>query len=204
MKKIQSLLLLAFVIISITACSPEKDITNPTLTEVLLLEDFSAGAIDNVLLTTAGWTNVAEIGTVRWKYQIFSNDAYAEFSSFQSTDPICVGWLISPKLDLDKGENERLFFEAGQSYVTSAANSLEVLIATNYDGTNLASANWQALPAVLPTFSSQYFAFIKSGIINLSGFSGKVNIGFRVKGSGTNIALDGSFKVDNVKVFYQQ
>ena len=203
MKKIQSLLLLAFVIISITACSPEKDIVNPTLTEVLLSEDFSVGAVDNVLLTTAGWTNVAETGTVRWKYQIYSNNAYAEFSSFNSTDPVCVGWLISPKLDLDKGENEKLVFEAGQSYVSSAANSLEVLISTNYNGTNLATANWQPLPAVLPLTTSPFFDFIKSGIVNLSGFSGKVNIGFRVKGSGTNSALDGSYQVDNIRVFYQ-
>ena len=203
MKTIKSLfLLLVFVLVSLTSCSPEKDITNPTLTNVLLSEDFSVGAVDNTLLTTAGWTNVAETGTARWKYQIYSSNAYAEFSSFQSPDPVCVSWLISPQFDLDKSENEKLVFESAQSYVSSSANSLEVLISTNFNGTNVGTANWQPLSAVLPTTTSTYFAFIKSGVIDLSGFSGKVNIGFKVKGSGTNTSLDGSYQIDNIRVYY--
>ena len=203
MKKIKSLfLLLVLILVAITGCSPEKEIENPFLTPLLLAEDFSVGAVDNTLLTTAGWTNIAETGTTRWKYQIYSSNAYAEFTSFQSPDPVCVSWLISPKFDLDKSDNEKLIFEAAQSYVTSSSNSLEALIATDYNGTNLATANWQPLPAVLPTTSSPYFEFIKSGVINLSGFSGKVNIGFRVKGSGTNTTLDGSYQIDNIRVYY--
>lgn len=193
---------LAVLLILLTSCSPEKDITNPTLASVLVSEDFSVGAIDNTLLTTAGWFNIAETGTARWKYQIYSGNAYAEFTSYQSPDPVCVSWLISPQFDLDKSTNEKLVFEAAQSYVSSSANSLEVLIATNYDGTNVASANWQPLPAILPTTTSTYFEFIKSGVVNLSGFSGKVNIGFRVKGSGTNTSLDGSYQIDNIRVYY--
>lgn len=195
-------MLLGIALISLTSCSPEKDIVNPTLTNVILSEDFSVGAIDNTLLTTLGWTNVAETGTTRWKYQIYSSNAYAEFTSYQSPDPICVSWLISPSVDLDKSDNEKLVFESAQSYVSSSANSLEVLIATNFNGTNAATANWQPLSAVLPTTTSTYFEFIKSGVIDLSGFSGKVNIGFRVKGSGTNTALDGSYQIDNIRIFY--
>lgn len=192
------------VIILITAvgCSPEKDITNPTLATVLLSEDFSVGAVDNAVLNTAGWVNVAETGTTKWKYQIYSGNAYAEFTSYSSPDPVCVSWLISPNVDLDRGENEKLVFEAAQSYVTSSANSLEVFISTNFTGTNVATANWQPLQAILPTTSSSYFQFIKSGVIDLSGFSGRVNIGFKVKGSGTNTSLDGSYQIDNVRVYY--
>lgn len=203
MKTIKSLfLLIGIAMVSLTSCSPEKDITNPRLTNVILSEDFSIGAVDNTLLTTAGWINVAETGTTRWKFQIYSSNAYAEFSSFQSPDPVCVSWLISPSFDLDQSENEKLVFESAQSYVSSSANSLEVLIATNFNGTNVATANWQPLSAILPTTTSAYFVFIKSGVIDLSGFSGKVNIGFRVKGSGTNPALDGSYQIDNIRVFY--
>lgn len=203
MKSIKSLLLIN-VIILITAigCSPEKDIQNPTLATVLLSEDFSVGAVDNTLLNTAGWINVAETGTTRWKFQIFSGNPYAEFSSFQSPDPVCVAWLISPSIDLDKGENEKLVFQASQSFVSSNANSLEVFIATNFNGSNVATANWQPLQAVLPNSQSTYFEFIKSGVIDLSGFSGRAVIGFKVKGSGTNTSLDGSYQVDDVRVYY--
>ena len=202
MKSIKSLLLIT-VIILITAigCSPEKDIQNPTLATVLLSEDFSVGAVDNTLLNTAGWINYAETGTTKWKFQIYSGNPYAEFTSYQSSDPVCVGWLISPSIDLDKGENEKLVFEASQSYVSSSANSLEVFISTNFNGTNAATANWQPLQAILPTTSSAYFEFIKSGVIDLSGFSGKAVIGFKVKGSGTNTTLDGTYQIDNVRVY---
>lgn len=205
MKSIKSLLLIN-VIILITAigCSPEKEIQNPTLATVLLSEDFSAGAVDNAVLNTAGWVNVAETGTTKWKYQIYSGNAYAEFTSYLSQDPVCVSWLISPNIDLDRGENEKLVFEAAQSYVSSSANSLEVFISTNFTGTNVATANWQKLQAILPTTSNANFQFIKSGVIDLSGFSGRVNIGFKVKGTGTitNSSLDGSYQIDNVKVYY--
>ena len=202
MKKIKlSSLLLVIAMLLFMSCSPEKDITNPTLTNVLLSEDFSVGAIDNTILNTPGWTNVAETGVTKWKHQIYSGNAYAEFSSYLSLDPICVGWLVSPSIDLDRNDNEKLVFEAAQSYVSSNANSLEVFIATNFNGTNVATANWQPLSAVLPNTSTPNFAFIKSGIIDLSGFSGKVNIGFKVKGSGTNLSLNGTYQIDNVRVY---
>lgn len=203
MKTIKSLyLVLVIATIGLSSCSPEKDIVNPTLPPVLLSEDFSTGAVDNTLLTTAGWINVAETGTVKWKFQIFSGNPYAEFSPFGSSDPVCVGWLISPTFNLDNSTNEKLVFEAAQSYVTSSSNTLEVFISNNFNGTNVSTATWKPLSAILPSTSSAYFAFIKSGIIDLSSYTGNVNIGFKVKGSGTNATLRGSYQIDNVKVFY--
>jgi hypothetical protein len=189
-------------LLSFSGCSPEDDIRNPNLRPVLFSEDFAAGAVDNVILTTAGWENIAEVGTAKWKTQVYSGNAYAEFSSFQSGNLSNIAWLISPKINLDDTENEVLQFQSSQSYVSSAANSLEVLIATDYDGTNLTTANWQpAIGAVLPTITSTYFAFIKSGEVDLSGYTGSINIAFKVKGSGTNSALDGSYQIDDIKVY---
>jgi hypothetical protein len=53
----------------------------------------------------------------------------------------------------------------------------------------------------LPTTSSPYFEFIKSGEIDLSAYKGNINIAFKVKGSGTNNALDGSYQVDAIRVY---
>lgn len=191
-------------IVSLTGCSPEDDIRNPDFTPVIFSEDFAIGAVDNTILDNTGWENIAEVGTMKWKEQIFSGNPYAEFSSFQSNEAVNIGWLVSPDINLDATDNEILQFQASQSFVTSASNSLEVLIATNYDGTNLTTANWQALPATLPTTASAFFAFIKSGEIDLSEYTGNVNIAFKVRGSGTNSALDGSYQVDAIRVYTKQ
>ena len=184
-----------------TSCSPEDDIKNPDFNPLVFSEDFSKGAVDNVVLNLEGWNNIAEVGTAKWKTQIYSGNPYAEFSSFQSGDVVNIGWLVSPVINMDTYEGEILQFQASQSFVSSSANSLEVLIATNYTGNNLTTANWQPVNANLPTTSSPYFEFIKSGEIDLSAYKGNINIAFKVKGSGTNNALDGSYQVDAIRIY---
>jgi hypothetical protein len=184
-----------------TSCSPEDDIKNPDFNPLVFSEDFSKGAVDNVVLNLEGWNNIAEVGTAKWKTQIYSGNPYAEFSSFQSGDVVNIGWLVSPVINMDAFEGEILQFQASQSFVSSSANSLEVLIATNYTGNNLATANWEPVNANLPTTSSPYFEFIKSGEIDLSAYKGNINIAFKVKGSGTNNALDGSYQVDAIRIY---
>jgi hypothetical protein len=198
--KILSILgLIAFI--SLSGCSPEDDIKNPYLRPMIFMEDFSAGAADNTELDTPRWENIAEVGATKWKAQVYSGNAYAEFTPFQSTDVISIGWLVSPKIDMDAQEGEKLEFIASQSYVSNSANSLEVLIATDYDGTNLTTANWQSIGAMLPSTSSTYFEFIKSGVIDLSTYTGSINIAFKVKGSGTNTALDGGYQIDDIRIY---
>jgi len=193
------------VFLLITSCAPEEDIKNPDFNSLWFSEDFSKGTIDNTILNLEGWRNIAEVGTVQWKTQIFSSNPYAEFSAFQpdplKREPVNIGWLISPSINMDVVEGEILLFQASQSFVSSAANSLEVFIATDYNGTNLATANWQPIAANLPTTSSPYFEFIKSGEIDLSSFTGNINLAFKVKGSGTNTALDGSYQVDAIRIY---
>jgi hypothetical protein len=187
-----------------SSCSPEDDIVIPNYTPTVFAEDFAPGAVDNTILDTENWSNIAEVGTAKWKEQVFSGNAYAEFSSFQTPDAVSIGWLISPKVDLGTEQNKNLIFRASQSFVSSSSNSLEVLIATDYDGTNLTTANWQNLTATLPTTSSPFFEFIYSGEIDLSTFTGNVNFAFKVKGSGTNTALDGSYQIDDVNVILKK
>jgi hypothetical protein len=202
MKANKTLLILGFVsLVSLIGCSPEDDIKNPNLSPLIFTEDFAIGAVDNTILDSQGWINFAEVGTAKWKEQIYSGNAYAEFSSFQSGDATNVAWLISPSINLDKYDNEMFVFRASQSYVTSGANSLEILISSDFNGTNVTTANWEPLSATLPTLSSVYFEFIKSGEIDLSGYTGNVHLAFKVKGSGTNTALDGSYQVDDIRVF---
>lgn len=189
------------IFLLVISCSPEDDIKNPDLNPLVFSEDFSKGAVDNAVLNLEGWNNIAEVGTAKWKTQIYSGNPYAEFSSFQSGDVVNISWLVSPVINMDSYKGEILQFQASQSFVSSSANSLELLIATNYNGTNLTTANWEPVNANLPTTSSPYFEFIKSGEIDLSAYKGNINIAFKVKGSGTNTALDGSYQVDAIRIY---
>jgi hypothetical protein len=200
MKNIKTILSL-LIFVTLFSCSPEDDIKNPDFTPLIFGEDFAVGAIDNTILNTPGWTNYAEVGTMKWKEQEYSSNPYAEFSSFQSGEATNIGWLISPGINMDKAEGEKLIFQSSQSFVSSSSNSLEVLISTNFDGTNVLAATWQPLNATLPTTSSPYFEFISSGEIDLSSYTGTAYIAFKVKGSGTNTSLDGSYQIDTIRIF---
>ncbi|WP_394759233.1 choice-of-anchor J domain-containing protein [Flavobacterium sp.] len=188
-------------LLGFASCSPEQDIKNPDFTPLTFAEDFSVGAVDNTELNTQGWFNYAEVGTAKWREQIYSSNPYAEFSSFSSGNAINVGWLISPAINMDLQDRETLVFQSAQSYVSSSANSLEVFISKDFNGTNVLTATWEPLTATLPLTTSVYFQFINSGEIDLSGYTGNIHIAFKVKGSGTNLALDGSYQVDNIRIF---
>lgn len=199
--KINKLTTLLFASLSIgifSSCVNDDDTVLPEYKALILGENFSEGA-DNTLLEIEGWTNFAEAGTVRWTNQTYSGNGYAEFTSFQSNQASNIGWLISPAINLDAQEGEKLVFQAAQAYVDNAANTLEVLISTDYDGENVTTASWQTLNATLPTIASTRFAFINSGTIDLSRISGTAHIAFRVKGNGTT--LDGTYQIDNVRVY---
>jgi hypothetical protein len=180
---------------------PLGDTELPAYVPVKVAETFSKGA-DNSLLNIAGWTNFNEVGTKKWMIQVYSGNGYAEFNPYASNELSNVGWLVTPELDLNDGKAAHtLTFRASQSYVSSSANSLEVLISTDYNGTNVLAATWTPLNATLPTTSSTYFAFIESGSVDLSAYAGQsVHVAFKVSGSGTNTALDGAYQIDNVIV----
>ena len=183
-----------------TGCVSDEDTELPNYTPVVLGQDFNQGA-DNTVLEIEGWLNYAQEGTALWEIQQFSGNGYAEFSSFQSPDATNIGWLISPAFTLEENNSRNLRFQASQSFVSSPANSLQVLVSTNFDGTNVEDATWTPVEANLPGTDAEYFEFLDSGAISLAGFSGTAYVAFKVTGSGTNTSLDGSYQVDNVRVY---
>ena len=199
--KFTTLLFAALTAGMFTGCVNDDDTSLPAYTPVVFGEDFDANAVDGEDLNVPGWRNYAQEGTVLWTSQYYSLNNYAEFSGYQSGEASNIGWLISPSINLGQHANEKLVFLASQSYVTSAANSLEVLISTNYDGTNVEAATWEPLTANLPTTASPYFEFVESGEISLAQYSGNVNIAFRVKG-GNGGTIDGGYQVDSVRITY--
>ena len=196
---LKNTLFVAILALLTTGCVSDDDTSLPNYTPVLFGESFETNAVDNTELVISGWNNYAEVGTAKWRFQYYSSNNYAEFTSYQSGQAVNIGWLISPAINLDGHANARLLFQVSQSYVTSAANSLEVLISTDYDGTNVTAATWTPLPASIPGTSAEYFLFQTSDI-DLSAYSGNIHLAFKVKGSGTNTALDGGYQIDNVRI----
>jgi hypothetical protein len=196
--KLVSLFILA--IVSITACSPEDDIQIPKYNPLIFTEDFNNETFNDG--APEGWTLYAEIGTVAWSQTEYSGDGYAEYTTYQSSDVSSSAWLISPAIDMDKNVGEKLVFQSAQAYVGSAANSLELLISTDFNGTDVASATWDVVNFNTPPLSfDTNFDYFNSGIIDLSAYTGTLYFAFRGKGSGTNTALDGTYQIDNVEIY---
>ena len=202
MKALKNIGLATFAAFAMTACVSEDDVDMPHFSPMIFSEDFETNAVDNVVLAIDGWENIAEQGSMKWKFQYHSSNNYAEFSSYNTNELVNVGWLISPAINMDATENERLVFQVAQSYVTNPANKLEVLVSTDYQpGMNVADATWTALEASIPGTSATYFAFQPSGVIDLSAYEGNLHLAFKVTGSGTNTALDGSYQIDNLRIY---
>ncbi len=166
---------------------------------VVFEEDFDT-AIDDTILDIAGWTNFAEEGGKLWSEQVFNGNGYADFNSFQTDDDINIGWLVSPGIDMDGQDNEFLNFKTAQHHLTSADNTLEVFVSTDYDGSDVLAATWEPITANLASLSDSWFAFIDSGLIDISSYSGTLYVAFKVVGSGTDTNLDGGYFVEDFKV----
>ena len=186
-------------------CTKDGDTTLPPYDKIIFSENFDAAKEDMppTPFDIPGWKTFAQVGTKVWSEQQFRDTRYVEFTSFGSGQLVNIGWLISPKIDMDKQDGEFLTFEAAQSFLRSRENVLEVLVSTNYNGTDVAAADWILVPAITPVPETERFAYISSGQINLSRFKGKLNFAFRVKGSGTNSNLTGTYQIDNVLMFYK-
>ncbi|MBE0393622.1 DUF5689 domain-containing protein [Flavobacterium sp. PL002] len=166
------------------------------------IENFQS-VTDKANLSLPGWVNIIEEGKLSWRSNVLYDNGYAEFVISGTKVDSNVAWLISPKIDMDLQENEVLTFRTAQEDldVDSALNSLKVYIATNFDGLRVDKANWVLVDAKIAKQTTASNQFIGSGKIDLSNYKGKINIAFKYSGSGKNVALDGSFKLDDVQIF---
>ncbi|KQB43214.1 putative lipoprotein [Flavobacterium daejeonense] len=166
------------------------------------VEDFQSVS-DGTNLSLPGWSNIIEAGAIVWKGGITSTNGYAEFAITGTKVASNIVWLISPKIDMDTHTNERLSFRTAQHHldVDSPLNTLKVYVSTNFDGANIKTATWIPISARIPTQTTPWYEFIGSGAIDLSGYSGKINIAFKYIGSGKNLTLDGAFQLDDVQIY---
>ncbi|MBJ7879446.1 DUF5689 domain-containing protein [Gelidibacter salicanalis] len=163
----------------------------------LFKEDFES-AKHNTNLNFKGWTNFAEAGTTKWREKNIEGNGYTEFGTFGTRSPVNIAWLITPRFNMDNNSNIYLNFRAAQHHLDSPNNSLEVLVSTNYNGTNVLTATWTPIEAAIPSQSNSWYEFVDSGLINLSLYKGTFHVAFKVTGSGTDTTMDGAYQIDDV------
>lgn len=181
----------------------DVQLTNARLAGAFYTEDFQE-AIDNTNLNIAGWVNFAEAGTKLWKEEVFSGNGYAELSSYNSGNASNIVWLVSPAIDFSTYNSKFITFKVAQHHldVDAPQNSLQVLVSTDFDGTNVLAATWTQVDANLPTTATAWYEFLNS-TVDLSAYSGNVYVAFKFIGSGTNTTYDGAFQVDDLKAYGQ-
>ena len=164
----------------------------------ILTQDFTGATISSPI-TIGGWQTKAETGTKVWNAKQYSGDTYAEMNPYQSGEASNIAWLVSPKITISVGATAYLSFETQFAYW--ANSTLKVYISSNYDGSNPSAATWTELThAKIVAQADGQNKWVKSGLVNLSSYSGDVYIGFKYTGSTTQTT---AFRVDDVNIFTQ-
>ncbi|MEO8236991.1 MAG: DUF5689 domain-containing protein [Flavobacterium sp.] len=181
----------------------EKDVVMGGKTNIpFFTEDFQS-VKNNVNFALPGWSNIVEKASKLWKSMVSAGNGYAEFNTTSTTAAQNIAWLVSPKINLTDYKNTVLSFRSAQHdlKVDSPLNKLEIYISTNFDGSNVTKATWIKLDAKVASLSTPTREFISSGGIDLSAYTGNINIAFKYTGSGKDKTLNGAFMVDDVKMF---
>lgn len=166
---------------------------------VVVDQNFDAG-VDNSNLNFPNWTNFAEEGSELWTEQVFSGNGYAEFSGFRTNDAVNIGWLVSPGVDMSAHSQVFVNFQLAQHHLESDANTLEVFVSNDFDGTNVTAATWNPISVNIPTQSSSWYQFQDAGLVDVSSYTGTLYVAFKYTGSGTDTTLDGAYMIDDFKV----
>lgn len=173
---------------------------NPADYTSIFSEDFET-AVDGTNLDFAGWTNFSEAGSRVWREEEYGNNGYTEFSPFGSSDASSIAWLVTPSIDMDANTNEKLFFRTAQHHLNDDVNNtLEVFISTDFDGTNVLAATWNPITVDMPDSDTSWYQFIDSGLIDLSAYSGNINVAFKYTGSDTVPNQSAGFRIDDLYV----
>ena len=171
--------------------------------DYMLNQTFNSATLSQPI-TVDGWKTIAVAGSKVWvakEYPTGSGAKYAEMNPYQSGESSNIGWLVSPKVTLPTGTP---FLSFSSQFGYWANSTLEAFISTDFDGTSPATATWVKITdARIVQLSDGQNTWIKSGLVDLSSYSGDIYIGFKYTGGGT-IGQTTAFRIDDVSIFTQQ
>ena len=108
-------------------------------------------------------------------------------------------WLVTPGINLSGGTNPKFNFTTVDGYDNGA--TIKVYISTNYNGSSTPwTSTWTELPVTISSGHTTGYApaFVPSGDIDLSAYSGTVYFAFVYEGSDPSKTT--TFEVDDVTV----
>ena len=166
----------------------------PGLTE--LFEDFEGGTVNDPV-AGVNWINYAEAGTRTYVYKSFSGNQFGEFNPFSSGEDENVGWLVTPRIAMDEVAFKEMSLWSQRRF--RDGEQLSILYSSDFTGisTDITTATWTSLPYTAPSVNDTW---IETGAIDLSALSGDVFFAFKYVGSGNNNTLDGTWRIDNLRI----
>lgn len=158
-------------------------------------EDFqSLSEYDEI--TLSGWTSLSVAGDRNWIAQTFDNEVYIQASGYNSGLAEMETWIITPPVT--NISQKVLSFKSAKAYWThNTSTPLTVLISTDFVGDNFETATWTELSVNIANENSSDHAWIESGEIDLSAYSGNAAVAFKYVGSDTEST---SIRIDNVLI----
>ncbi len=142
-----------------------------------------------------GWLNAvkdAEDGRL-WVGGTFMDDKYLKVSAYQYDKPTLNQMLITPGIS-DIG-SKTLSFNAAMHH--HAGDILQVMISTDFDGSDIGAATWVELSATLPGSAQSDYDWVASGSIDLSAYSGTGYVAFKYSGTTTETT---GYHIDDVVI----
>lgn len=169
----------------------------------LFFEDFESIGANNGVLSIPGWKNIGEVGGVSYQNAIFGTVKCAKITAFGTGASTVTSWFISPSINLTGATAPKLTFLETAGF-TVGPTVLEVLVSTNYSGSNTpSSSTWTQVWSLTATTPTTGFGTLASvGNINLSAFIGQ-NVYIAFKYSGGDPSKTTTYEIDEVKVTAQ-
>lgn len=200
-KFLKTMFLLVLASGVLTSCVGDDDYVIPTVYDYHFSEGFGSSPTgsgsNEVAIALEGWVNYNATATRLWHARAFSNNTYAEFSSFYSANGTNdTAWLITPAIDLTTTSGEILSFVTKTRFANGYP--LTAFVSTDYDGTTagIATATWEPITFTTPNVED---VFVNSGNIDLSAYnSNNVRIAFKYTGSKSGVTT--TLQLDNIKI----
>jgi hypothetical protein len=178
--------------------TPNKQ-TAPVLVDLYTIRPADVIVNADFNTTLAPFTQVSLTGDAVWDmYTISTENKCAKMSGYVGTTYFeNLDYLISPQINLDASDQNKISFISAKNYTGLA---MKVLISTNFSGTytptGVSAATWTDITSNF-TYSTGSFTFVASGEFSLSAFSGKAYIAFVFE---SNTSQSATWEVDNFLV----
>ena len=194
-----SLILALNTIDDVNMENPRCTLLDITDFEIVFEEDFTSGQ--------GNWEVINTVGTREWSAGSFNGEGYMRGSAFAGGSNIdqMVSWLISPTIDFDAQDNERLLLQIADAF--SNGKPIKAYYSNDYtSGSNPDDVTWTeigaseiaALPENTGFFDNNYQ---ETGLINISMITG--NAVLAIVYDSNNATISSTIDLSNVQILAQ-